>query len=64
MQGSSGVPFFSPSAYEYLCGKDLLDVVITLQDVPACDVRKLLAKVTCNYYEVRTNVDIFFVLDW
>ena len=50
VQGSSGGPFFSPPVYDYLCGKDLLDVVITLQDVPACDVRKLLAKVTCNYY--------------
>ena len=51
VQGSSGFPFFSPPAYEYLCGKDVLSITVTLQNVPLYDARELLDQVT--YY---TNV--------
>ena len=47
VQGSSGVPFFSPPVYEYLCGSDMLSVAVTLEDVPVYEVRELLNKVIC-----------------
>ena len=46
VQGSSGVPFFSPPVYEYLCGKDVLSITVTLQDVPLYEVRELLDDVS------------------
>lgn len=52
VQGSSGFPFFSPPAYEYLCGKDVLSITVTLQDVPLYEVRELLDQVTCYYTSV------------
>ena len=46
VQGSSGVPFFSPPVNEYLCGKDVLSITVTLQDVPLYEVRELLNDVS------------------
>ena len=46
VQGSSGVPFFSPPVYEYICGKDVLSITVTLQDVPLYEVRELLNDVS------------------
>ena len=46
VQGSSGVPFFSHPVYEYLCGKDVLSITVTLQDVPLYEVRELLNEVS------------------
>ena len=45
VQGSSGFPFFSPPAYEYLCGKDALSLTVTLRDVPVFEARRLLDQV-------------------
>ena len=50
VQGCSGIPFLSPPAYEYLCGKDVLSIAVTLQDVPLYEVRELLDQVTCCVY--------------
>ncbi len=46
VQGSSGAPYLSPPVYDYICGKDPLSLVITLQDVPLRAVRDLLSKGT------------------
>ena len=46
VQGSNGIPFFSPPVYEYLCGKDILSMTVTLQNVPLCEVRVPLDQVT------------------
>ena len=67
VQGSSGVPFFSPPVYEYLqdtlgarshhiyeylCGSDMLSVAVTLEGVPVYEVRELLNKVICLLVEL------------
>ena len=57
VQGSSGIPFLSHPVYEYLSGKDILSITVTMLDVPLYEVRELLDQVTLlilfvfyNYY--------------
>ena len=53
IQDSSGFPFFSPCVYEHLCGKDVLSLTVTQQDVPVFEARKLLDQTEVRCY---TNV--------
>ena len=38
VHGSSGIPFLSLPGYDYLCGKELLSLTITVQDVTIYEV--------------------------
>ena len=51
VQGGSGFPYMAPPMYDYLCGIDILSIKVILDDVPSCEVRKLLQQVvgiTCT----------------
>ena len=57
VQGGSGFLYIAPPMYDYLCGIDILSITLTLDDVPSCDVRKLLQQVVVHYlYLYRQNV--------
>lgn len=45
VQGSSSTPFLSPPVFDYLCGREVLLITVSLQDVPLLEVLQLLDKV-------------------
>ena len=44
-QQGSGFPFFSQTAYKYLCNEDVSSLEVIIADVPFPDVRDFLEKV-------------------
>ena len=44
-QGGSGSPFFAPSMYHYICGRDVRSISPSLQEVPDHDLYAVLVKV-------------------
>lgn len=45
VQGGSGYPFFAPSVYAYIQGKDISDIYPGIEEVPNSTLRTTLAKV-------------------
>ena len=48
IQGGSGYPFFSPSVYEYICGKELDTIRPALEEVPNLSLQAMLSQVICT----------------
>ena len=44
-QEGSGFPFFTQTAYKYLCNEDVSSLQVTIADIPNQDVRNFLEKV-------------------
>ena len=44
-QGGSGYPFFAPSVYHYICGRDICSISPSLQEVPDHELLAVLDKV-------------------
>ena len=45
LQGGSGYPFFAPSVFQYLTGKDLQSITVSTTEIPNDEVEELLRKV-------------------
>ena len=45
IQGGSGFPFFAPSMYDYICGKDICDIKPTIEEVPDAQLKATLTEV-------------------
>lgn len=45
VQGGDGYPFFAPSIYEYIQGKDICEIIPGLDEVPDSTLRATLVKV-------------------
>lgn len=45
MQGGSGYPYFAPCIFDYLCGKDLAEIMVSREDIPDGDMLLALEKV-------------------
>ena len=45
VQGGSGYPFFAPSVYDYITGKDVCSIYPSIEEVPDLDVRDCVLKV-------------------
>ena len=44
-QDGDGYPFFAPSMFDYICGRDIGEVHININHVPDCEVPDFLLKV-------------------
>ena len=44
LNGGSGYPFFAPSLYHYVCGKDVCNITPLIDEVPDHDLRTVLLK--------------------
>jgi hypothetical protein len=44
VQGASGYPFFAPSTFAYLCGKDPCNIVVDQTEIPNYEVQSTLEK--------------------
>ena len=49
IQGGSGYPFFAPSLYQYICGKDVCSISPELIEVPDLELRTVLEKVIAQH---------------
>ena len=60
VQGGAGYPFFAPSVYAYICGKDICCISPSVDEVPDPQVKDALVQVcVCVYIvalEMSTNV--------
>ena len=45
VQGGSGYPFFAPSVYEYIAGKDVCSIYPDVEEIPDIDVNNCVVKV-------------------
>ena len=50
VQGGSGLPFFAPSVYKYLCGSRLEEICVEVDEVPNIEVKQLLHQVSMIKY--------------
>lgn len=65
VQGGSGFPFFAPSVYEYICGKELCSITIGRDEIPCSEVNNTLTKVMyCvgNTASISTSIQEFICL--
>ena len=59
VNGGSGFCFMAPPVYQYLCGRDLRDISVSVADVPDAQVRHVLRKV---YVPFRYRLYELFLL--
>lgn len=46
VNGGSGFPYMAPPMYQYLCGVDMSENKVSLEDVPSFEVKEMLQKVS------------------
>ena len=46
VQGGSGFPFLAPPVYKYLCGQNIADISVTLEDISDIEISMFLTKVS------------------
>lgn len=49
VQGGSGCPFFGPSVYDYITGKDVCTMSPTVEEIPDMEVKNCVVKVMKLY---------------
>ena len=49
LQGGSGVPFFEPSTYKYICCGDVRSVVVGRSEMPYQSIDDIFTKVQTGY---------------
>ena len=54
-QGGSGYPFFAPSTFSYLCGKDVCSIIVGREEIADPEVEQTLQKVryTHAFFHIR-----------
>lgn len=45
MQGGSGYPFFAPCVFQYICGKELSEIMISRDEIPDQEIVSALQRV-------------------
>ena len=50
VQGGSGFPFFAPSTFSYLCGRDIRAVTVGQDEIPDIEIDIVLDEVG-RYYD-------------
>ena len=48
VQGGSGLPFFAPPMYQYICGVEMSSIAVSMQDVPNLEALNLLEKISVH----------------
>ena len=49
IQGGSGFPFFAPSMYDYICGRDVCSIAPTVDEIPDAQLKTALVEVYILY---------------
>ena len=51
VQGGSGFPYLAPPVFKYLCGQDIAEIRVAIEDVPNIEVHVFVKKArTLNLY--------------
>ena len=60
VQGGAGYPFFAPSVYAYICGKDICCISPSVDEVPDPQVKDALVQLCVCVYTValETSTDV------
>ncbi|CAI8002291.1 hypothetical protein GBAR_LOCUS3366 [Geodia barretti] len=63
VQGGSGFPFFAPSTFSYLCGRDIRAVTVGQDEIPDIEIDIVLDEVKAELDEIKLGLSDAGVLE-